>query len=343
MDVVEEKKGDSGNKKKGGKLLARRAMREFGRTKVPQYTEALRKASNLDFLELVVDFDALMVPAEREMLKMFWDIEKIFFEPTVAALAAVAIDNMGKEHLTETLKTIRFTYDNDGASKEGRGVPSIGRTNRVLIINFAPASSLKFLSRRTEAIQRCLEMAQGENRTFTLDKKFNFTNGKSQRRKASVGEKLNKVKFFNVRNDRNLEQNINEYLSQASIGPIDFISAKHGGGMISVWYKGVHVDTNEDDQEGEDEAIEGAKNVKKPVLKVKLFSFAYPVRLMNGMGIHRKRLCEVEKNVNDWCRSYGPENIVLIEQDDHLLSIWYLEDDDADDGDSKRSEGNGEK
>lgn len=131
-------------------LAERRALKDFQDNRYPALKSEVDAAAGFD-LPLEVVWDQLM---KNDMSHLLADgIEKVFFTPLIAALRAIAVDDMGKEALKAGLKKVVIQNTNDYYSATS-GFSFIGGT---LTLDHTPYSNVDYINERTEPLTRLLE------------------------------------------------------------------------------------------------------------------------------------------------------------------------------------------
>lgn len=84
-------------------LAERRMVNEFENGQFPALKNRVEEAAGFP-VPLEVHWDSLAVPGESRLYAESW--QQIYFEPLIAGLAAIALDDMGREAIKSGLKKI---------------------------------------------------------------------------------------------------------------------------------------------------------------------------------------------------------------------------------------------
>lgn len=136
-------------------LAERRAIKQYQDEKLPALTKEINEAAGFE-VPVQVDWNKLAIAGQAENYMQDGFFTDIYFKPLISALKAVASDEMGKEALKKSLKSISVTYDESTApaSNYANGVTF---DNGQLAINFRPWSNTGDIEPRSTAIQKELE------------------------------------------------------------------------------------------------------------------------------------------------------------------------------------------
>jgi hypothetical protein len=131
-------------------LAERRAAKEFETKRFPQFKKDIDEAAGFE-VPVVVHWDTLAKEGESHLYDESWP--KVFFEPLIAALKAITVDDMGKEALKAGLKKIEI-QNRSGAYYGDRMATFEGGT---LLLDHEPHTNVGDVDDRIKGIQKLLE------------------------------------------------------------------------------------------------------------------------------------------------------------------------------------------
>lgn len=130
-------------------LAERRAAEAFRTDEYPGWKRKLDTAAGFD-LPVEVRWEELTVEGYGDSYPQFF--AKVYFEPLVNALAAVAVDDMGKEALAGGLTKV--VLRNSGGYHNSAGLSLIGG---VLTFDHRPDANVDYGEERAKQLQQLLE------------------------------------------------------------------------------------------------------------------------------------------------------------------------------------------
>ncbi len=98
-------------------LAEKRATMEFQNNSYPNLKQKIDEAAGFD-VPIEIDWASLAKPNQATVYQEAWT--KIFFEPLIEGLKAIAADDMGKQALKESLKKVEIR--NSGEFCDGEGI-----------------------------------------------------------------------------------------------------------------------------------------------------------------------------------------------------------------------------
>jgi hypothetical protein len=131
-------------------LRERRAQKDFEDKVLPGLKKQIDDAAGFA-VPLEVDWPTLCVDEYSDSYESSW--KKVYFEPLITALKAVAVDDMGKDALKAGLEKIVMT--NRKGNYYGDYMPAL--ESRVLTLDHQPNSNVDHVDERAKAIQKHLE------------------------------------------------------------------------------------------------------------------------------------------------------------------------------------------
>ncbi|MBN1208773.1 MAG: hypothetical protein JXB05_28185 [Myxococcaceae bacterium] len=131
-------------------LAERRAAKEFETKRFPQFKKDIDEAAGFE-VPVTVHWDTLAKEGESHLYDESWP--KVYFEPLIAALKAISIDDMGKEALKGGLKKIEI-QNRSGAYYGDRIASFDGGT---LLLDHEPHTNVDDIQDRTDGIRKLLE------------------------------------------------------------------------------------------------------------------------------------------------------------------------------------------
>jgi len=130
-------------------LAERRAIKAF-QDNLPALTAELQGLAGFA-VPIEINFDQLAHPDYASSYDELW--RKVYFEPTIAALKAIAVDDMGKDALKAGLKKIVFCNSKDTSNSDY----AVTFADGVATIDHAPATNVDYVSDRASALIKALE------------------------------------------------------------------------------------------------------------------------------------------------------------------------------------------
>ena len=91
-------------------LQEKRAMKEFQDNQFPELVAKINEAA-ASTMEIEVDWDSMSEDDHAHLFETAWP--KVYFEPLIAALKKVCVDDMGREALREGVQKIVFCNRSD--------------------------------------------------------------------------------------------------------------------------------------------------------------------------------------------------------------------------------------
>ncbi len=136
-------------------LAERRAIAAYREGRYPAQEKAIQEAAGFP-VPVEVAWDQLTIPGDAKYYADPGYFETTIFEPLAAGLKDVAKDQMGREALRQTLKSIRIRFDEKTApaSNYPNGLKFDGG---VLDVNWRPFSNVADFKDRVEAVVKVLE------------------------------------------------------------------------------------------------------------------------------------------------------------------------------------------
>jgi hypothetical protein len=126
-------------------LVERRAAKAFQDDAFPALQRRIEAACG-HAVALEIDWPSLQMVDCGPLYAEAWP--KVYFEPLIAALEAVAIDDLGREALAEGLRTIRI---------RDSGTSNVGIAAGTLTIDYGAVANLDDGDQRRREIQTVLE------------------------------------------------------------------------------------------------------------------------------------------------------------------------------------------
>ncbi|HLJ00519.1 MAG TPA: hypothetical protein VKT76_12440 [Bradyrhizobium sp.] len=126
-------------------LAERRAAKEFQDQIYPQWKEKLDAAAGRA-IPVEIDWEALQAPDESHLYGEAW--AKVYFEPLVGALRAIASDDLGRDAVRDGLHKIVIRHSGD------KGIVFVGGA---LVIDLPPTTNIDDVRERQHDIQLLLE------------------------------------------------------------------------------------------------------------------------------------------------------------------------------------------
>lgn len=133
-------------------IAERKAASQFEETVYPKLKKDVEAAAHFE-VPVEVDWNTLAVEGYEHLYTEAWP--KVYFTPLVGALQAIAVDELGREVLRNTLKRI-IIRNTTGASS---GSSMVRFQDGVLTLDHEPVTNVDNVEDRQEAIQRALEAA----------------------------------------------------------------------------------------------------------------------------------------------------------------------------------------
>ena len=130
-------------------LAERRAIKEFQDNILPDLKKKIDTAAGFE-VALDVDWDTLAQEDYGHMYNEAW--EKVYFQSLEEALKSICADDMGKEALQESLKSVAFKHTGDHWGLEG-----IKFDGGVLTVDHAPITNIDDIKQRADKITEILE------------------------------------------------------------------------------------------------------------------------------------------------------------------------------------------
>ena len=134
-------------------LAERRATKEFQDNRYPQLKKEIDEAVGFE-IAVEVKWEQL---AEDGMVHLYEDCwAKVYFRPLIDALKAITADDMGKQALKESLKSIVLRNEADN-SYGGDRIAKFDKGTGQLAIDHKPFSNVDDHKDMKEGIQKTLE------------------------------------------------------------------------------------------------------------------------------------------------------------------------------------------
>ncbi|MBO0869466.1 MAG: hypothetical protein J2P15_12955 [Micromonosporaceae bacterium] len=130
-------------------LAERRAAEQFKTEQYPEWKRRIDQAAGFE-VPVEVNWDQLAVDGYAESYGQFFP--KVFFEPLERALAAVTIDQMGKDALKAGLKQIIVKNSDQYGSTSG-----FSFTGGILTMDYKSHTNVDYGDERAKALQKLLE------------------------------------------------------------------------------------------------------------------------------------------------------------------------------------------
>jgi hypothetical protein len=136
-------------------LAERRAIKDIQDNHLPQWQSQINEAAGFT-VPLEIDWDSLAIDDETHLYAECWP--QVYVDPTVAALASVARDDLGKEALSAGLKKITVKHNADiSSASPGLGFATFA--DGVLALEHAAHTNVSNIDERTVGITAILEKA----------------------------------------------------------------------------------------------------------------------------------------------------------------------------------------
>ncbi|HLY56841.1 MAG TPA: hypothetical protein VKS60_14860 [Stellaceae bacterium] len=126
-------------------LLERRAAKAFQDDVYPALQQRIEAAAGHP-VAVEIDWESLQTPDSAPLFAEAWS--KVFFEPLIAALEGVAIDDLGRQALADGLKSIRILDS---------GTMRVALDAGELIVDYPATANLADGEERRQEIQKTLE------------------------------------------------------------------------------------------------------------------------------------------------------------------------------------------
>lgn len=133
-------------------LTERRAQKEFQDSLFPALKAQIDKAAGFD-VPIEVDWESLSVADYSHLYKEAWP--KVYFDPTVEAIKAICVDDMGKEALKAKLKKIVIHNKHDISN--GSRWASFDDASGTVTLDHSPVSNIDDVKDRKAGLQTLLE------------------------------------------------------------------------------------------------------------------------------------------------------------------------------------------
>ena len=130
-------------------LAERRAAERFKNDDYPAWKEKIDAAAGFD-VAVEVKWDELAAADYADSYSGWFP--KVYFEPLVAALSGVGVDQMGKDALRDGLKKIVVRNTEQYASTSG-----FAFDGGVLTVDHKPYANVDYGTERSEGLQKLLE------------------------------------------------------------------------------------------------------------------------------------------------------------------------------------------
>lgn len=136
-------------------LAERRAISAYQDGTYATKLKEIQAAAGFD-VPVEVQWDSLALSGQEKNYadEGFWT--QIYFTPLSKALAAVGVDELGKEALKDKLENIVVRYD-EATAPSGAYADGVTFSAGVLTLNFKPYNNVDDVDARAEAIQKALE------------------------------------------------------------------------------------------------------------------------------------------------------------------------------------------
>ncbi|HLJ64809.1 MAG TPA: hypothetical protein VKT70_11925 [Stellaceae bacterium] len=126
-------------------LAERRVAKEFQDRHFPQWQQKIDRALGRA-LPLEIDWNSLQLVDESALYHEAWP--KVYFEPLVLALEAIAVDALGREALAQGVKRIVIRHS---------GTKEMSFTAGTLLIDLPPTTNIDDVRERERELTRALE------------------------------------------------------------------------------------------------------------------------------------------------------------------------------------------
>ena len=137
-------------------LAERRALKLYQESVLPDLQEQINAAAGFEVpMNIAWDKIALIGDAENYSNDAYFT--NIFFTPLIDALSSIGSDDLGKEALTASLKSISITYKPDTAPASDYK-SGVSFQDGEVALNFRPFSNAGDFKERAEAIVSILEV-----------------------------------------------------------------------------------------------------------------------------------------------------------------------------------------
>jgi|SRR5579872_197035 len=126
-------------------LSERRAAKEFQERQFPDLQAKLHAAAGTA-VALTVEWDALQTDDEAHLYEEAW--REVYFTPLIGALAAITIDDLGRDAVRAKLRQIAI---------RNSGTRVIAFLGGMLMLDLPPTTNIGDVKQRQAEIQRVLE------------------------------------------------------------------------------------------------------------------------------------------------------------------------------------------
>ena len=133
-------------------LAERRAAKEFETKRFAQFKTDIDTAAGFD-VPVEVKWETFTIEGESHLYDECWP--KVYFEPLIEALKAVAIDDMGKDALKTGLKRVEIANTKDVSNYDYYATFEDG----TLRLDHLPHTNVDDVSPRAKSVQKVLEKA----------------------------------------------------------------------------------------------------------------------------------------------------------------------------------------
>jgi hypothetical protein len=131
-------------------LAERRAAKEFETKRFPQFKKEIDEAAGFE-VPVSVRWDTLALDDETHLYDECWP--KVYFEPLIAALKDITVDDMGKEALKGALKKIEI----QNVSDISYWARMASFDDGTLLLDHKPHTNVDDIGDRTKGIRALLE------------------------------------------------------------------------------------------------------------------------------------------------------------------------------------------
>lgn len=131
-------------------LVERRAVKEFQDRRLPALQQQVAEAAGFE-VPLEIAWDQLARDDQARYFDEGWT--KVYFDPLVAALQAITVDDMGRDALKAGLTKV--VIKSEGGIYDGERMASFA--GGVLTLDHEPFTNVDDVAERSAAIQRALE------------------------------------------------------------------------------------------------------------------------------------------------------------------------------------------
>ncbi|WP_225413826.1 hypothetical protein [Stigmatella hybrida] len=131
-------------------LAERRAAKEFETKRFPQFKKDIDEAAGFS-VPVTVHWDTLALEEQTQLYDECWP--KVYFEPLIAALKGITVDDMGKEALKGGLKKIEIQNRTDIIYGDRMATFEGG----TLVLDHKPHTNVDDIQQRTDSIRKLLE------------------------------------------------------------------------------------------------------------------------------------------------------------------------------------------